>query len=389
MQQTLPNQPASRILWVDAAKVFAIWLVVLGHLQALPKLYVCLVYSFHVPLFFFVSGYLEKQRSPRETFFHASKTLLIPYLALNLIAELCHLCFFFHARLFSFTPPEFSTENISRQLCAVLLGSGYETNYSLPIASPLWFVIALFFIKILHAAFLSITNGRTWVFVALTLCCPALFFLFRAAGLFHLGCPFDSALLAFPFFAVGWLLRKDGAFVARNLLWASRILKLARDKIAVFAGRPAFYAAALFVSLLAFSLLIFAFRFNVDWADSSHFIQPDINFPFHGKSIFAFYAIGFWGVVATRLLCVCYTRELRLVTTLSAGTILILALHYSVSNPLLLDVFSDWLSPGVAPFTLIALSVLGVLLYYPIIKLAECYFPAILGGRKKLSLKKT
>jgi hypothetical protein len=80
---------------------------------------------------------------------------------------------------------------------------------------------------------------------------------------------------------------------------------------------------------------------------------------------------------------VCYTRESRFVTSLSAGTILILALHYSVSNPLLLRLFSQCLRPGLAPLALIMLSVLGVVLYFPIIKLAEHFFPAILGGRKK------
>lgn len=50
-----------RINWIDWAKVFAIYLVVLGHLLSKTgrEGYIFnFIYSFHMPFFFFISGYL-------------------------------------------------------------------------------------------------------------------------------------------------------------------------------------------------------------------------------------------------------------------------------------------------------------------------------------------
>ena len=53
--------PSTRIAWVDHAKAFGILLVVLGHTAGLPTFAMNLIYSFHMPLFFFLSGYLLKE----------------------------------------------------------------------------------------------------------------------------------------------------------------------------------------------------------------------------------------------------------------------------------------------------------------------------------------
>lgn len=49
-----------RFLWLDTLKVMAIYLVVLGHIVSTtyqPDLK-GIIYSFHMPLFFMISGYL-------------------------------------------------------------------------------------------------------------------------------------------------------------------------------------------------------------------------------------------------------------------------------------------------------------------------------------------
>ncbi len=53
-----------RILWLDTLKVMAIYLVVLGHIVSTtyqPDLK-GIIYSFHMPLFFMISGYLNKDK---------------------------------------------------------------------------------------------------------------------------------------------------------------------------------------------------------------------------------------------------------------------------------------------------------------------------------------
>lgn len=69
-----------RIQFIDLAKGFAILLVIIGHIDTIP--YVKhLIYSFHMPLFFILSGYFFKnEESFRKAFKKLFSTLIIPYL---------------------------------------------------------------------------------------------------------------------------------------------------------------------------------------------------------------------------------------------------------------------------------------------------------------------
>ena len=52
-----------RIDWIDSAKGIGIILMLLGHVSAMPKYFIILIFSFHMPLFFFLSGYLYKSQN--------------------------------------------------------------------------------------------------------------------------------------------------------------------------------------------------------------------------------------------------------------------------------------------------------------------------------------
>lgn len=76
-----------RINWIDWAKCIAITMVVFGHIPE-PKgsflpFYIC---TFHIPLFFFVSGYLTKTRTDtKKEFSKCFHSLIIPYILYNII----------------------------------------------------------------------------------------------------------------------------------------------------------------------------------------------------------------------------------------------------------------------------------------------------------------
>lgn len=74
---------------IDAAKGVAIVLVVLGHAKGIPPWFTVLAYSFHVPLFFVLSGWLSHRRdaySTRQLLDTLVRTLLVPYFVFFLIA---------------------------------------------------------------------------------------------------------------------------------------------------------------------------------------------------------------------------------------------------------------------------------------------------------------
>lgn len=76
-----------RIEYLDVAKGIGIMLIVLGH-SKLPGIILSWIYSFHVPLFFIISGYLYKPRSISEIVRKGFKQLLIPMFLTNFLCIL-------------------------------------------------------------------------------------------------------------------------------------------------------------------------------------------------------------------------------------------------------------------------------------------------------------
>lgn len=77
----------NRINWIDWAKCIAITMVVYGHIPqtegSFLPFYIC---TFHIPLFFFISGYLTKTRpNTKEEFKKCKHSLIIPYILYNII----------------------------------------------------------------------------------------------------------------------------------------------------------------------------------------------------------------------------------------------------------------------------------------------------------------
>lgn len=69
--------------WVDCAKGLGILSVIAGHVfTGLPSE---IIYLFHMPLFFFIGGYLFKPRAAKTYLFSKAKKLLVPYVLFLLL----------------------------------------------------------------------------------------------------------------------------------------------------------------------------------------------------------------------------------------------------------------------------------------------------------------
>lgn len=80
----LNRENGSRITWLDTLKGIGIILVVLGHVYKNEFVYNW-VYSFHMPLFFFVAGYVYKERSIHEDLKRRFETVIVPYFVFGAI----------------------------------------------------------------------------------------------------------------------------------------------------------------------------------------------------------------------------------------------------------------------------------------------------------------
>lgn len=75
-----------RIQWVDACKAYAIFLVVLGHYYH-GSFINSYIYSFHMPLFFFLAGLVStiQVKTFKDFVRGRIRTLIIPYFTFGLI----------------------------------------------------------------------------------------------------------------------------------------------------------------------------------------------------------------------------------------------------------------------------------------------------------------
>ena len=72
---------------IDILKGIGIILVIVGHIQEyIPKNFLIYLYSFHMPLFFYISGYLYKERyenlNTKDYIKKRAKQLVYPYIVL-------------------------------------------------------------------------------------------------------------------------------------------------------------------------------------------------------------------------------------------------------------------------------------------------------------------
>lgn len=117
---------------VDAVRIVGVVAIVLGHTIESTDVR-ALTYTWHVPIFFFLSGYLWKSgRSINSEFWRRAETLLVPYVAwLAVIA----------VPLVAYLLARSQTEDAAHRTATVILGGQF-------LKSPFqafWFVTALFF----------------------------------------------------------------------------------------------------------------------------------------------------------------------------------------------------------------------------------------------------
>lgn len=144
-----------RLDWIDAIKGFGMILVIWGHIN-IPLAGETIIYTFHMALFFFLSGYLIKenvQRGFTETVKKKSAGLLIPYVLFGLI---------------SIAIDASKDVLIDRESFNVLYAvkSFFYINGSTGLNAPLWFLVSLFLVEVLNAAATKFNINKLFVLLA-------------------------------------------------------------------------------------------------------------------------------------------------------------------------------------------------------------------------------
>ncbi|GAF22731.1 O-acetyl transferase [Bacillus sp. JCM 19047] len=184
-------QSTERIDWIDALKGFTIMLVVWGHLNT-PYIPEAIIYSFHMPLFFVISGYLNKNRnnSLGKTVKSKGKALLIPYLIFATLSVPVGVAMNY-----------VSGEGIS---ASTIVLNFLFLNGNVGWNSPIWFLVVLFLVEVAFW-FYNRSNTKGLIFISV-------FVLGFLAALTAIRYPFglQIVLWGLVFFIVGnWLKNKE------------------------------------------------------------------------------------------------------------------------------------------------------------------------------------
>ena len=185
-----------RVDSIDIAKGIGILLVIWGHLTVDGQVSRFAIFTFHMPLFFMLSGIFEKSnKNIAEGGSKILRTLLVPYLFIVTID-------FIPRSLTALNDGKFDLVDqiITAAKCAV----GLKTTYN----RALWFLFVLFIIKALFLLLGQIRNKTTKDSVIITLSTVSVVFILTRQFMdLRADCLYISALGCFVFYSAGYYLQ--------------------------------------------------------------------------------------------------------------------------------------------------------------------------------------
>lgn len=205
----------ARYEWVDIAKFIGLFLMILGHKELLDTRSTNVIFSFHMPLFFILSGMLHKDYDFKTALRKVWYSLLRPFLIIA--ASWCLIFTLLNLR------HEHDTESV-RWLIGHFVGTficpGKTFMSYGSFCCYIWFLLALALIKLIAS---MVKEKKQWLiapFVSLAI------FIVIYKNSIVLPLAIDSALLAFPFYAIGYGLNEVLLYKKYNkvLCWTIPIL---------------------------------------------------------------------------------------------------------------------------------------------------------------------
>ena len=351
-------QLSNRPNFLDYSKAIGIYLVLFGHYVYRLNIPFSNNYLwnnefnvtlFHMPLFFMVSGILFKSEGNLTMFWKKSiRRLLIPYLYISLICLLIGMVLFI---------VNSDTDNITdliikllktgvKCLLGIMTGGdfwGYGHN---TYASPLWFVISLFWIQLFMQLFITSRKYRYYLlFIASVLFIATLLY-----GNF-LALRICSSVVGLFFFFIGFYYK---AYFMK-MVHCSKI-------------------GLLFLFCVTLSILCLCAYYGFNYNSPQGFFS--INSLKFGEYPILFFISGVAGsimIFSLSQLCVgiCKTHTL----TISNGTLIVLGFH-----SIIYIMFQGFIDSQNLLFALF-FSFFILILCYGVIILSTKYFPVLLGGR--------
>jgi len=234
-----------RLAWVDKTKGVGMLLVILGHMRyPYSDVIAKFIFSFHMPLFFFLSGYLHKNDFGKNYFLRRVDALLVPYFIWSILIWVVNL-------------------NWGRQYMGefidIPLGNGYGIT---------WFLSCLFLADIASAFVVRKFGKRAVPILVVGVCCASLGVVVGYCNAICVVARLNAVLLAIGFWIAGWLFQKYKLFESYNahakwavpVMLSVGVMYLVNSKVDMRTGNLGNPFLAYPVALAWIMLLVFVVR---------------------------------------------------------------------------------------------------------------------------------
>ncbi len=357
-----------RLHWIDTLKGIGIILVVLAH-YSLPIAFDTYIFSFHMPLFFFISGFLfdfGKYAESASNFVKGRfKSLIVPYFCFAVIT--CIFCFLMDEL---YTPEtisiKFFENSIFHGISHILVAFGPAISYN----PPLWFLTCLFVTELLFYVLAKKYYGEPKRLVFWLIIAGIIGYLYPVYVPFRIPWNVDVALAAIVFYGAGNLFRKFTEKESRS----NFSLKLDSGFTEKF-SRVERYLPVIAV-LLSLLYLGYLLKFPTDDKVNMNVIK-------YGN-FFSFYLLAFAGIFTFVYLSKRIISS-KVLEYYGRNSLIILALHFPLKDVLIklviiilgVDIEYIHYNTGFA----LGLTVLSLILLVPVIYVINSYFPFLLGKK--------
>ena len=178
-----------RLDWIDLAKGIGIILMVLGHMPSVPGVIHDWIFTYHMPLFFFLSGYLFRKKNPQKCLKESVQSYLLPYIAYSVLFIVLDYVLFM------------DIHNMEISIGRFLRGQGSF--------DVLWFFVSMFWVKNVYNIIVEKASDEKKANLIMIIICiiAYCFTLFKIGITFK----FTTSIVSVLFFASGYEYRqRDG-----------------------------------------------------------------------------------------------------------------------------------------------------------------------------------
>lgn len=186
MENEKKNQ--ERFGWIDLARGYCILCVIFGHMPEEGGIFVDWVYSFHLPMFFILSGYLfhPNKYSFKSFTLKKIRKLLVPYFFMGFIIVMLNWCFYDLG----------DVEAFKNYIVELLIQNRFHT---------IWYLTCIFVTEMLFYIMVKYMADRIWKVGVMVIALGALGIVYYSTGGQPLPWNIDVCTTAMFYFFIGYV----------------------------------------------------------------------------------------------------------------------------------------------------------------------------------------